>query len=291
MLTSLVAALFVALWSTGFIVARAIKPYADPNLFLLARFAGTAALFAVVALAARAPWPARREWPRHLIAGALLQGVYLGASYWAVAQGLNAGVMALLGALQPLATAVLAVPLFNERLPARGWLGMALGLVGVALVLAPKVSGGVAAASPGAAPAWLVVGVSVLSVGAITAGSLYQKGKLAQSDLRTAVAVQNLGAALVAAVFVVLLHESRWIGAPALWVSLVWGVVFLSGGAVTMLMWMLRRGNAARATSLLFLAPPLAALQGYLMFDETLAAIQLAGFVLALAGVVLARQR
>ncbi|ONW93729.1 EamA family transporter, partial [Burkholderia cenocepacia] len=144
MLTSIVAAAFVALWSTGFIVARAIKPYADPNLFLLARFAGTAALFGVVALVARAPWPARREWPRHLIAGALLQGVYLGASYWAVAQGLNAGVMALLGALQPLATAVLAVPLFNERLPARGWLGMALGLAGVALVLAPKVTGGVA---------------------------------------------------------------------------------------------------------------------------------------------------
>ena len=132
--------------------------------------------------------------------------------------------------------------------------------------------------------------MSVLSVGAITAGSLYQNGKLAQSDLRTAVAVQNLGAALVAALFAVLLHETRWSGAPALWVSLVWGVVFLSGGAVTMLMWMLRRGNAARATSLLFLAPPLAALQGYLMFGETLAAIQLAGFAVALAGVVLARR-
>ncbi|KVO33170.1 multidrug DMT transporter permease [Burkholderia ubonensis] len=289
MLTSIVAAAFVALWSTGFIVARAIKPYADPNLFLLARFAGTAVLFGAVALAARAPWPARREWPRHLIAGALLQGVYLGASYWAVAQGLNAGVMALLGALQPLATAVLAVPLFNERLPARGWLGMALGLAGVALVLAPKVAGGVTP-PPGAAPAWLVVTVSVLAVGSITAGSLYQKGKLAQSDLRTAVAVQNLGAALVAAVFAGLLHETRWTGAPALWVSLAWGVVFLSGGAVTMLMWMLRRGNAARATSLLFLAPPLAALQGYLLFGETLAAVQLAGFGVALAGVVLARR-
>ncbi|KAB0650494.1 DMT family transporter, partial [Burkholderia diffusa] len=213
----------------------------------------------------------------------------LGASYWAVAQGLNAGVMALLGALQPLATAVLAVPLFNERLPARGWLGMALGLAGVALVLAPKVAGGVAP-PPCAAPAWFVVAVSILSVGSITAGSLYQKGKLAQNDLRTAVAVQNLGAAIVAAVFVALLHETRWIGAPALWISLVWGVVFLSGGAVTMLMWMLRRGNAARATSLLFLAPPLAALQGYLLFGETLAAVQLAGFGLALAGVVLARR-
>lgn len=290
MLNSVVAAAFVALWSTGFIVARAIKPFADPNLFLLARFAGTALLFGVFALAARAPWPARREWPRHLIAGALLQGLYLGASYWAVAQGLNAGVMALLGALQPLATAALAVPLFNERLPARGCLGMLLGLAGVALVLAPKVAGGVAAA-PGAAPAWLVVAVSVLAVGSITTGSLYQKGKLAQSDLRTAVVVQNLGAAIVAALFVGVLHETRWIGAPALWLSLVWGAVFLSGGAVTMLMWMLRRGNAARATSLLFLAPPLAALQAYLLFGERLEPVQLAGFAVALAGVVLARRR
>ncbi|CAN0628225.1 conserved membrane protein of unknown function [Burkholderia multivorans] len=289
MLNLIVAAAFVALWSTGFIVARAIKPYADPNLFLLARFAGTALLFGAFALAARAPWPARREWGRHLIAGALLQGVYLGASYWAVAQGLNAGVMALLGALQPLATAALAVPLFNEKLPMRGWLGMLLGLAGVALVLAPKVAGGVAA-PPGVVPAWFVVGVSVLAVASITAGSLYQKGALAQTDLRTAVVAQNAGAAIVAALFAVALHETRWIGAPALCVSLVWGIVFLSGGAVTMLMWMLRRGNAARATSLLFLAPPLAAVQGYVLFGETLTPLQVAGFGVALAGVTLARR-
>ncbi|NIE87065.1 EamA/RhaT family transporter, partial [Burkholderia sp. Tr-860] len=87
----LAAAAFVALWSTGFIVARAIPPYADPNLYLLARFGGTALLFALIALASRARWPARREWGRQLLAGALLQGVYLGASYWAVAQGLPAG--------------------------------------------------------------------------------------------------------------------------------------------------------------------------------------------------------
>nr|WP_179401474.1 DMT family transporter [Burkholderia guangdongensis] len=340
MLNTVVAATFVALWSTGFIVARAIKPYADPNLFLLARFAGTALLFGAVALAARAPWPPRREWARHLIAGALLQGIYLGASYWAVAQGLNAGVMALLGALQPLATAVLAVPMFRETLPARGWAGMMLGLAGVALVLAPKVgavagtttasavsasasavsvsataasisaasasasasataasasataasASASAAAATAAAPGWLVVAVSVLAVASITAGSLYQKGRLARTDLRTAVAVQNAGAALVAAAFAALLHETRWTGAPALWASLVWGVVFLSGGAVTMLMWMLRRGNAARATSLLFLAPPLAAVQGYALFGERLSPLQFAGFAIALGGVVLARR-
>lgn len=254
------AAAFVALWSTGFIVARAIKPYADPNLYLLARFCGTALLYAGIALAARAPWPAPREWGRHLLAGALLQGFYLSASYWAVAHGLSAGVMALLGALQPLATAALAAPLFGERLAARGWFGMALGVAGVALVLAPKL--GDAPAAAGDAPAWAVV----------------------------AVALQNLGAALVAGAAAVALGETRWHGAPALWFSLAWGIGMLSGVAVMLLMAMLRRGEAARATSLLFLAPPLAALQGYALFGETLVPLQLAGFALALAGVTLARR-
>ncbi|AOK32130.1 MULTISPECIES: DMT family transporter [Burkholderia] len=286
---SVTAAAFVALWSTGFIVARAIKPYADPNLYLLARFAGTALVYACVARAVRAPWPAAREWGRHLLAGALLQGIYLGASYWAVAQGLNAGVMALLGALQPLATAALAAPLFNERLPARGWAGMALGVAGVALVLAPKLHA--APTATGGAPAWAVVTIAIAAVASITAGSLYQKSSLSQTDLRAAVAVQNLGAALVAGTAALALGETRWHGAPALWLSLAWGIAMLSGVAVMLLMAMLRHGEAARATSLLFLAPPLAALQGYAFFGETLAPAQIAGFALALAGVTLARRR
>lgn len=286
--SAVAAVAFVALWSTGFIVARAIKPYADPNLYLLARFSGTALLYACIALATRAPWPARREWSRHLLAGALLQGVYLSASYWAVAQGLNAGAMALLGALQPLATAALAAPLFGERLPARGWLGMALGVAGVALVLAPKL--GAAPAAAGGAPAWAVVAIAIAAVGSITAGSLYRKTSLAQADLRTAVALQNLGAAMAAGAAAIALGETRWHGAPALWFSLAWGIGMLSGVAVMLLMAMLRRGDAARATSLLFLAPPLAALQGYALFGETLVPLQIAGFALALAGVTLARR-
>ncbi|WP_414441093.1 DMT family transporter [Burkholderia sp. 22PA0106] len=283
----LAAAAFVALWSTGFVVARAIHPYADPNLYLLARFGGTALLFAAIALVTRARWPVGREWGRHLLAGALLQGFYLGASYWAVAQGLPAGVMALLGALQPLATAVLAVPLFGERLPARGWAGMALGLAGVALVLAPKLAAPAAAAGAGVSA--FTVLVAVLSIGSITAGSLYQKSAVAKTDLRTTVAVQNFGAAVVAAGFALALGETRWLPSPTLWISLAWGVAMLSGGAILLLVWLLRHGGAARATSLMFLAPPLAALQGYALFGETLGTLQLAGFAVALAGVALAR--
>ncbi|WP_262054396.1 EamA family transporter, partial [Burkholderia thailandensis] len=161
-------------------------------------------------------------------------------------------------------------------------------VAGVALVLAPKL--GAAPAAAGGAPAWAVVAIAIAAVGSITAGSLYQKTSLAQADLRTAVALQNLGAAMVAGAAAIALGETRWHGAPALWFSLAWGIGMLSGVAVMLLMAMLRRGDAARATSLLFLAPPLAALQGYALFGETLVPLQIAGFALALAGVTLARR-
>lgn len=291
MLVSVTAAVFVVLWSSGFVVARAITPFADPNLFLLARFSGTAVLFAIAALAARVAWPTGRDLGKHLFAGALLQGVYLGAGYWAVAQGVSAGVMALLGALQPLLTAALAAPLFGERLSKRGWAGMALGLVGVVLVLEPKLAAASApsAAAHGAAPPWLVIAISLLAIGAITAGTLYQKTSLAAADLRSASAVQNLGAAIVAALLVFALGEHRWVPSIQLWASLAWGVVMLSGVSVTLLVWMVRRGDASRATALLFLAPPLAALEGYVGFGETLLPLQIAGFGAALVGVWLAR--
>ncbi|WP_144113467.1 DMT family transporter [Paraburkholderia sp. BCC1886] len=295
MFLSLIAAVFVVLWSTGFVVARAITPYADPNLFLLARFGGTALIFALAALVARAAWPTGREAGKHLLAGALLQGVYLGAGYWAVAQGMSAGIMALLGALQPLATAAVAAPLFGERLSKRGWAGMALGLAGVVLVLMPKLgvtastASGAPAMSNGHAPSWLVILISIVAIGAITAGTLIQKTSLSKADIRSASAVQNFGAALVAAVLVGVLGEHRWVASATLWASLAWGIAMLSGVSVTLLVWMVRRGDAARATALMFLAPPLAALEGYIGFGEMLVPVQIAGFVVALAGVLLAR--
>ncbi|WP_250535016.1 DMT family transporter [Caballeronia sp. AZ10_KS36] len=293
MLSLLIAPVFVFLWSTGFIVARAITPYVDPNLYLLARFSGTTLLFVVLALAARVPWPSARDAARHLFAGALLQGVYLGAGYWAVAQGLGVGVMALLGALQPLLTAAIAARVFGERLSARSWSGLLVGLAGVALVLAPKLaqSGAPAAHNANAAPQWLVVTIAVVSVFAITAGTLYQKTSLASADIRSASALQNAGATIVAAVLALSLGEHRFIPTMTTWACIAWGVLMLSGVATTLLVWMVRRGDASRATALLFLAPPLAALMSYLAFGETLGALQLAGFAVALAGVVLARSK
>ncbi len=285
MLNLVAPALFVLIWSTGFIVARAIDGVAAPALFLLVRFLASVLLFAGLALALRVTWPARATWPKHLLAGALLQGVYVGGGYWAVSRGLSPAVMALLGTLQPMVTALIAQRLFDEPVGRTFWAGLVTGAVGVLLVLSP---GLFALDGDGLSPAVIVV--ALLSVAAITAGTLVQKTSLAAADLISASAVQYAGGALVVGVAAIMIGESLWRPGAALWGALAWSVLALSGVATTLLVWMVRRGSAAKVTVLLLLAPPLAAVQAWWLFDARLSGVQIAGFALALGGVLLCRR-
>jgi drug/metabolite transporter (DMT)-like permease len=275
--------LFVLIWSTGFVVARVAAPHADLQLFLVLRFSLTSAAMGLTALVAGAKWPQGRQlWP-HILAGALMQGVYVSASYWAIARGLAVGVMALLGALQPLFTALFLVATRRTKLESRAWSGLFIGFGGVGLVLAPKLaSHGVGSLT------WLTVGAALLSVVAVTAGTLSQKW-LAKTDLRSAASVQNLGGAMVCALVMPKVGAERWDGTPILWSALVWAVLVLSIVGTTLLMWMIRHGDATKVTALLLLVPPLAAIQAFVFFRETLAPFQIVGFALALAGVLLTR--
>jgi len=281
--------LFVLIWSTGFIVARAIDGVADPNLFLLVRFLASVLLFAGLALALRVTWPARATWPKHVLAGALLQGVYVGGGYWAVSHGLSPAVMALLGTLQPMVTALIAQRLFDEPVGRSFWAGLATGAVGVLLVLSPRLS-----AVDGDGLSALVIVVALLSVTAITAGTLIQKTSLAGADLISASAVQYTGGAAVVGLAAWLFGGSEggyvWQPGAALWGALAWSVFALSGVATTLLVWMVRRGSAAKVTVLLLLAPPLAAVQAWWLFDARLTVVQIVGFALALGGVLLCRR-
>jgi drug/metabolite transporter (DMT)-like permease len=159
--------LFVLIWSTGFIVAKAVLPHADLQLFLVARFSLTAIVMGCAALIVGAPWPGARRAAPHVLAGAVMQGIYLCASYWAITHGMAAGVMALLGALQPLFTALFAVSIMGKALQRRTWLGLLVGFAGVGLVLAPKLmSHGVGSLT------LLPVAAALLSVLAATTGTL-----------------------------------------------------------------------------------------------------------------------
>ena len=273
---------FVFLWATGFVVARLVAPSADPLTFLALRFVVAAACLALLAVAVGAPWPASAAaWRNGLVAGVLLHGVYLGAVFWAIKQGMPAGISALLAGLQPVVTGMLVGPLLGEAVSKRRWLGIALGFLGAMLVIAPKL--GVAG---GFAP--ITVVVSLLGTVSITLGTIWQKRTAASVDLRTNAVAQFIGAAIVIAPLALLLEEGRLDPTPGLIFGLIWAVFALSLGAIGLLLVLLRRGAVAGVASLLYLVPPTSALMAYPLFGETLSAIQIAGMIVAAAGVAIA---
>ena len=279
----LAAIAFVLIWSSGFVVARAVIADADPQAFLLVRLALVALLMAGWAAAARDRWPRGRQLALHLVAGALLPGFYLCGGWWAIADGMPAGIMSLLGGLQPLMIAILAAALLGERLTARSWIGLAIGTLGVAFVLEPAIGNGVGGVTP------LAAAVGIVAVIGMAAAAMIQRARLAADALAPGVALQNMSGTAVAVVAWLLIGERRWDGTPLLWGSLAWSVLGLSAAALTLLAWMLRHQGAARVSLLLLLVPPLAAVEAWALFGERLSAIQVAGFALALGGVLLAR--
>ena len=286
MLNAVAAPAFVLIWSTGFVVARAVRGEIDPELFLTARFGLTALMFVPLAMAAGVRWPRGRTVWRHTLAGVLLNGLYLGPSYWAVAHGLPAAVMALLGSLQPLLVALAARAFLGETVLGRTWLGLLIGVGGAALVSGPRLAAGDGSIGPP-----LVVAVSLSGIFSMTAGTLLQKTSMAGVDLRASSAVQNFGGAAATAVLALLLGESHWATGLPQWASLGWAVLVLSGMGTTLLVWMVRNGNATRASALLLLVPPLVAVETFFLFGETLTFVQMLGFAVTLGGVWLARKK
>jgi drug/metabolite transporter (DMT)-like permease len=273
---------FVLIWSTGFIVAKAVEPHTDLQLFLLLRLSATAAVMGVLAWLAGVQWPRGRQIGYQLMAGALLQGVYLCLSYWAIAHGMAAGIMALLGTLQPLFTA-LFVAATGKSLGARTWIGLCVGFIGVGCVLEPKL-----AISGAGSLSFAAVAAALLSVAGVTIGALFQQW-MDKVDLRSAASIQNIGGAGVALLTTSLVGTGHWDGSSILWGALVWAVVVPSVIGGSLLIWMMRHGDATKVAALILLVPPLAAIQAFVFFRETLSPVQFVGFALALGGVVLAR--
>ncbi|SEQ49126.1 DMT family transporter [Sphingobium sp. YR768] len=278
--------LFILIWSTGFIVARAMVPHGAPELILALRLTATAMLLAGAALYARQSWPRGKRLGLHLMAGAMLHGFYLTLSWWAVNNGMPAGIMSLLGSLQPLMVAVASVLLLGDRLQGRAWGGLAIAIFGVGCVLMPALE------RSGAGSVTLLPAVAgMLAVLGMAGGTLIQRGAIAGDGIAVSGAVQNAGGALVAIAATLLAGDYRWDGAPILWIGLGWSVLGLSAAGLSLLVWLVRHQGATRMSMLLLLVPPLAAIEAWLLFGERLGPVQLVGFALALGGVLLGRSQ
>lgn len=275
---------FVLLWSTGFIGAKLGLPYAEPITFLVIRFAIVTVLLAGFAALTRAPWPQSWAEAGHVaVAGLLLHAVYLGCVFASIYHGVPAGISALIVGIQPLLVAAAAGSVLGEQVTRRQWLGLALGLAGVILVVWTKLDLGV-----GSTDGYALSGLALLG---ITLGTLYQKKFCPRLDLRSGNAIQYAVSTAALAPFA-LMFETRvvqWSGEFIF--ALGWLCIVLSLGAISLLFVLIRRGAAAQVSSLFFLVPPCTAIVAYFLFDERLSLLALGGMAATMVGVALVNQK
>ncbi|BCM21879.1 DMT family transporter [Mesorhizobium sp. J8] len=277
-----IPASFVVLWATGFIGARYAMPWAEPFTFLAIRFVIAAILFAGLTVLIGSRKATREEALHATAAGVLMHGIYLGAVFWAIHRGMPAGFSALIVGLQPLITAVLAGKFLGEAILPRHWAGLAVGLLGVVIVLWPKlgaVGGGVTAAT-------LIA--SLVSVLGMSAGTIWQKRYASGGDLVSATMWQYVGGSAVM-ILGSLFFETRAVTVNGeLIFAMAWLVLVLSVGAIFLLMVMIRDGEMSKVASLFYLVPAVTAVIAWVLFDEQLNLLQIAGMAIATLGVALA---
>jgi drug/metabolite transporter (DMT)-like permease len=270
---------FVMLWASGFIGAKLGLAYAEPLTFLALRMGTVVVLLGTVMVLTRPRWPSAREVGHSVVAGLLVHGLYLGGVFVSIEHGLSAGMIALVVSLQPALTSTIASRWLGERVRARQWLGLALGVLGVYLIVRDNATTGGATAF-----AWVASAVALFG---ITVGTLYQKRFGGGIDWRPALWLQYAAAGLLFALGAALSETGVVHWTPQFVFAIGWLVLVLSFGAVWLLYFLIRRAAATRVVSLFYLTPPVTALMAWALFDERLASLALVGMAVCVFGVFL----
>jgi drug/metabolite transporter (DMT)-like permease len=276
-------ALFVLLWSTGFVGAKYGLPYADPFVFLSVRILLASAL--LFALAKLMKMPVRigsTAVVRSGLIGFFLHACYLGGVFYSIAQGLPAGVAAVVTSLQPVLVSVLAVKVLGEKLRTGQMIGLLTGLIGVILVLGPSIDAQI--------PTPAVIAILVALMGSTTA-TLLQKKMGADIPLISGTAYQYFFSGCVLGVIAIATQETSIIWNLRFTASFVWLVLVLSVGAILLLLWLLNTGSAASVSSLFYLVPPATGIEAFFLFGEKVNTQGFLGIGITALGVWLVMRR
>jgi drug/metabolite transporter (DMT)-like permease len=274
----------VFLWSTGFIGAKYIVPYAEPFTFLTIRYFLAALILFAIAYAFKQPLKLNREqFKASFAVGMLLHVIYIGGVFYAVSLGVSAGISAVIISIQPVLVSLLAVPLLGERLRWVQVVGLGLGVAGIAMLLLPKVFQGDYTTT--ASTAGIIV--CVIALLGTSGGYLVQKKMGGEIPFLSGTGAQYAISAIAFAILSFSTEEQiiQWV--PEFFFGLAWIVFMLSIASIVLLYGMLRTGSASKVSSLYYLVPPVAAIQAYFLFDEVIGLVGLIGMALAGLGVVL----
>ena len=281
MLKKFAPGLFVLLWSTGFIGVKYGVPYAPPFYFLAIRMAIAALLLFIAISFLRKSQPITRSiiWPSTMI-GLTLHGSYLGGCFFAVSRGMPAGVAALIVSLQPVLVSLFAAKYLNEPLSARAVFGLILGLIGLVVVLLPRIS-----TTATNTISLVAIGASAIGLLGGTAGTILQKKYGGVIPTLAGTSIQYAATAVVL-LTLALIFEKPEIQWTAKFVgALTWLVLALSFGAILLLFFLLSHGSAASVSSLYYLVPAATAIEAYFFFDEHISPVSLLGTLITVVGV------
>ena len=275
-------AIFVVLWSTGFIGTKYVLVGAEPLTYLAIRMALVVVLMGIIAAIVRPKWPNRAEVGHSIVAGILVHGFYLGGTAIAIAHSIPAGLSALIPGLQPILTSTLANRFLGERVTPLQWMGLLIGLGGVILILHGRPMSG------DAGWGWLASSVSLVS---ITLGTLYQRRYCSKIDWRAGNLVQYVAVMIFFAAVATAFENNEVHWTREFVLSVAWLAVVLSIGSIGLLYWLIRRSAATSVASLFYLVPAVTALMAYVLFGEKLDALAIAGMVACAAAVFLVNRR
>lgn len=285
MLPCFAPALFVLLWSTGFIGSKLGGTDAEPFTFLSLRFILAILALLPIALFRKAFKGGWRRRGHAALVGSLIHGGYLGGVFWAIRHGMPAGVVALIVSLQPIMISILASPLLGEKPSIRHWAGLGLGLLGTLLVIGPKLGGADAGLGSGVDSATLAAALIALLT--ITVGTLYQKRFASTVDLVEGAIWQYAGALVIVGMAALIFETRSVTWSPKFIFALGWLVFALSIGAILLLMLMIRQHAVSGVSGLFFLVPACTAIMAYIIFGERLTVLQIVGMTIAIVGVLL----
>ncbi len=284
-LINLIPFLFVFLWSTGFIAAKYALPFVEPFYFLFIRMSLTIAVFLLLCLFFRVKRLSARQAGHQMVTGFLVHGAYLGGVFTAIKWGMPAGITAIVVGVQPVLTACLGWCCLGERLRPKQWLGLALGLVGVVTVLLSTGRQGAVVLT------WPALLAALAALVGISLGTMYQKRFGTGTHLLAGSVWQYISVALLMAVLTWTFEVQKVVWNLQLVLALGWLVLGLSVTAILLLMYMIREGETAKVASYFYLVPPVASVEAWLLFDESLTLVAITAIVVTVIGVYLVVKR
>ncbi len=273
---------FIFLWASAFVAAKLGLSDAGPFSMLAIRFVIVSFIFAIIVFLFRAKWPKKSEVLYIGLVGILLHGFYLGGVFFSITKGTSAGISSLIVSLHPVLTCILAILIIKEDIKVDKWIGIFLGFIGVLIVVWPRLGGELP----------LIGFIScVIALVAISFGTIIQKKYLENMDILGGNTIQAVFAAIFFSILLVFFEEFKFNLSKELIISMTWLILLVSLGAISILMLLIRRGEMSSTASLFFLAPPVSAILGYLVFKEELNASGIIGFIVACTGVWLVNRK